>query len=123
MNTAIYVRVSTDQQAEKGYSIDTQLEACRKYALELGATNIEEFIDDGYSGAFIDRPALTSLREKLKKRQFDVVIAYAPDRLARKTIHLLIISEEMEKAGALRKFASVNFESTSEGELMYKFQG
>ncbi|MDF2571542.1 MAG: Resolvase protein [Sporomusa sp.] len=123
MYAAIYVRVSTDQQAEKGYSIDTQLEACRKYALELGAVTIEEFIDDGYSGEFIDRPALTSLREKLAKRLFDVVIAYAPDRLARKTIHLLIISEEIAKFGAMRKFASVNFESTSEGELMYKFQG
>lgn len=123
MNAAIYVRVSTDQQAEKGYSIDTQLEACRKYARELGATAVEEFIDDGYSGEFIDRPALTILREKLAKRLFDVVIAYAPDRLARKTIHLLIISEEIAKAGAQRKFASVNFESTSEGELMYKFQG
>lgn len=123
MNAAIYVRVSTDQQAEKGYSIDTQLEACRKYAIELGATNIEEFVDDGYSGEFIDRPALTALREKLKSRLFDVVIAYAPDRLARKTIHLLIISEEINKAGAMRRFASVNFEATSEGELMYKFQG
>ncbi|WP_425060953.1 hypothetical protein SCACP_17180 [Sporomusa carbonis] len=123
MNAAIYVRVSTDQQAEKGYSIDTQLEACRKYALELGATTIEEFVDDGYSGEFIDRPALANLREKLARKQFDVVIAYAPDRLARKTIHLLIISEEISKAGAMRKFASVNFESTSEGELMYKFQG
>ncbi len=123
MNAAIYVRVSTDQQAEKGYSIDTQLEACRKYAYELGATNIEEFVDDGYSGEFIDRPALSNMREKLTRKQFDVVIAYAPDRLARKTIHLLIISEEINKAGALRKFASVNFEATSEGELMYKFQG
>ncbi|WP_371371037.1 recombinase family protein [Sporomusa aerivorans] len=123
MNAAIYVRVSTEQQAEKGYSIDTQLEACRKYALELGATTIEEFVDDGYSGEFIDRPALTKLRKKLKDKLFHIVIAYAPDRLARKTIHLLIISEEISKAGAMRKFASVNFESTSEGELMYKFQG
>lgn len=123
MNAAIYVRVSTDQQAEKGYSIDTQLEACRKYALELGATATEEFVDDGYSGEFIDRPALARLREKLAKNFFDAVIAYAPDRLARKTIHLLILSEEIAKAGAMRKFASVNFEATSEGELMYKFQG
>lgn len=123
MNAAIYARVSTDQQAEKGYSIDTQLEACRKYALELGAINIEEFVDDGYSGEFIDRPALTRLREKLTNKEFNAVIAYAPDRLARKTIHLLIISEEIAKAGAMRKFASVNFEATSEGELMYKFQG
>jgi site-specific DNA recombinase len=123
MNAAVYVRVSTDQQAEKGYSIDTQLEACRKYALELGATDIEEFIDDGYSGEFIDRPELTRLREALVRKEIDVVIAYAPDRLARKMIHLLIISEEIVKAGAIRKFASVNFEATSEGELMYKFQG
>lgn len=123
MNTAIYVRVSTDQQAEKGYSIDTQLEACRKYALELGATDIEEFVDDGYSGEFIDRPALSKMREQLVQKKFDLVIAYAPDRLARKTIHLLILSEEISKAGAERKFASVNFEATSEGELMYKFQG
>lgn len=123
MNAAIYVRVSTEQQAEKGYSIDTQLEACRRYAFEVGATTIEEFVDDGYSGEFIDRPALTRLRNKLKNKLFDVVIAYAPDRLARKTIHLLIISEEINKSGAIRKFASVNFEATSEGELMYKFQG
>lgn len=123
MNTAIYVRVSTEQQAEKGYSIATQLEACRKYALELGATQIDEFIDDGYSGEFIDRPALTRLREGLVKKSYQAVIAYAPDRLSRNTIHLLIISEEIEKAGAMRKFASVNFEATPEGELMYKFQG
>lgn len=123
MNAAIYIRVSTDQQAEKGYSIDTQLAACRKYAVELGATQMEEFIDDGYSGEFIDRPELTRMREALARKEFAVVIAYAPDRLARKTIHLLILSEEIAKAGAQRKFASVNFEATSEGELMYKFQG
>jgi site-specific DNA recombinase len=123
MNAAIYVRVSTDQQAEKGYSIDTQLAACRKYALELGATNMEDFIDDGYSGEFIDRPALSGLRAALADKRIDAVIAYAPDRLARKTIHLLILSEEIAKAGAIRRFASVNFEETSEGELMYKFQG
>lgn len=109
MNAAIYVRVSTDQQAEKGYSIDTQLEACRKCAMELGAENIEEFIDDGYSGGFIDRPELTRLRESLARKEIDVVIAYAPDRLARKMIHLLIISEEIVKAGAIRKICFRQF--------------
>ena len=74
MKAAIYVRVSTDHQAEKGYSIDTQLAACRKYASVLGATNIEEFVDDGYSAEFIDRPELTRLRESLKTKKFDKVI-------------------------------------------------
>ena len=54
MRVAIYVRVSTDQQAEKGYSIETQLEACRRCAHELGAIAIVEFVDDGYSAEFIE---------------------------------------------------------------------
>ena len=46
-NVIIYARVSTLIQAEQGYSIDAQLEDCRKKAQELGATNIEEYIDRG----------------------------------------------------------------------------
>ena len=53
MNAAIYARVSTAAQAEKGYSLETQVEACRKKAVELGATFIKNYIDDGYSGAYL----------------------------------------------------------------------
>lgn len=58
MNVAIYARVSTTQQAEKGYSLETQIEACKKKAMEMGATSIKEYIDDGYSGAYLERPAV-----------------------------------------------------------------
>ena len=51
MNCAIYVRVSTQQQAEHGYSLQTQEESCRKKAQELGATSVKVYKDDGYSGA------------------------------------------------------------------------
>ncbi len=61
----IYVRVSTDAQAEKGYSLQTQLAACRKKAEELGATHIIDHVDDGYSGSYIDRPAMNDLRAAL----------------------------------------------------------
>lgn len=44
MNVAIYARVSTTQQAEKGYSLETQTEDCKKKAIELGATSIKEYI-------------------------------------------------------------------------------
>lgn len=62
MNIAIYARVSTAAQAEKGYSLETQVEACEKKAVSLGATFIKKYIDDGYSGAYLERPALDDLR-------------------------------------------------------------
>ena len=66
LRVAIYARVSTQEQAEHGYSLGTQLEACRQKAQELGAVTIREYIDDGQSGEFLDRPALTELRKGLK---------------------------------------------------------
>lgn len=123
MNAAIYVRVSTDQQAEKGYSIDTQLEACRKCALELGAGHIEEFVDDGYSAEFIERPHLTKLREAVKSKKFDLVVFYDPDRMARNLMHQLIIAEEIDKSGAELKFVAVNYDQSPDGKFMFGIRG
>ncbi len=120
---AIYARVSTAEQAEKGYSLDTQIEQCRRRAEELGAKAVEEFVDDGYSGEFIDRPALDRLRGRLAGREFAYVIVYDPDRLARNLAHQLILTEEMERAGAELLFVSVSFEQSAEGKLFYSIRG
>lgn len=120
---AIYARVSTAEQAEKGYSLDTQLEECRRRAGELGVKNTEEFVDDGYSGEFIERPALDRLRSQLASKEFAYVIVYDPDRLARNLAHQLIVTEEMEKAGAELVFVSVSFEQSPEGKLFYSIRG
>ncbi len=123
MNAAIYVRVSTEHQAEKGYSIDTQLEACRKCAREQGANHIEEFIDDGYSAEFIERPQLTTLREAVKSKNFDLVVFYDPDRMARNLLHQLIIAEEIDKSGAELKFVVVNYDQSPDGKFMFGIRG
>lgn len=123
MKVAIYVRVSTDQQAEKGYSIETQLEACRRYAWELHAVNLEEFVDDGYSAEFIERPGLTRLREAVKDKQFDIVIFYDPDRMARNLMHQLIIAEEIDKSGAELKFVAVKYDQSADGKFMFGIRG
>jgi DNA invertase Pin-like site-specific DNA recombinase len=58
---AIYARASTERQQERG-TISSQLEALRTAAEADGLEVIEEFIDDGYSGARLDRPALGRTR-------------------------------------------------------------
>ncbi|MBP2642245.1 MAG: Resolvase protein [Firmicutes bacterium] len=120
---AVYARVSTAEQAETGYSLATQLEACRKRAVMLGANHVEEFVDDGYSGEFIDRPAMVQLRSRLATHQLSAVIVYDPDRLARNLAHQLIITEEIEQAGAQLVFVSVTFEQSPEGKLFYSIRG
>ena len=70
MNVAIYARVSTTQQAEKGYSLETQIEACKQKALSMGSTSIKEYVDDGYSGAYLERPALDSMRDAVSANMF-----------------------------------------------------
>lgn len=98
---AIYTRVSTDEQAEKGYSLQSQLEACRRYAREHGFNIVAEYRDD-FSGAKLDRPDFSKLRESVSRNEIDVVIVYCADRLTRNLAHSLILREEFERAGVER---------------------
>jgi len=120
---AIYARVSTTEQAERGYSLPAQLDACRSAAKAMGATYIDEYKDEGYSGEFINRPAMDKLRETIKTTSYDAIICYDPDRLARNLAHQLLITEEIEATGAKLKFVSVSFEQSPEGKLFYSIRG
>ena len=120
---AIYARVSTDWQAEHGYSLETQVSACEKYAHDLGASTITNYIDDGFSGAYLERPRLDALRDALQARIYDYVIVYTPDRLARRLSHQLLITEEIEKSGAALHFVNAEYKTTPEGQLFYQMQG
>lgn len=122
-NVAIYARVSTDLQAEQGYSLQTQIDACTNRAHELGAQTIKNYIDDGYSGSYIERPAMDSLREALRSNVYDTVICYDPDRLSRNLSHQLIITDDIDRAGAKLVFVSVQFEQSPEGRLFYAIRG
>jgi site-specific DNA recombinase len=74
MRVAIYARVSSERQ-EKEHTIGSQLEALRNYAAQNGMEIVEEFTDEGYSGARLDRPALDLLgrdKNKLRRNSFTV---------------------------------------------------
>ncbi len=119
----LYARVSTDEQAEKGYSLQTQIDAMREYAAQNGMTIVRELCDD-YSGAKLDRPALDTLRALLERKEADAVIVYAADRLSRNLAHLLILREEFNRAGIeLHYMNRGKSENTAESRLMENVEG
>ena len=60
--TVAYRRVSTDKQAEEGYGLDIQEEKVVKHARDKGLTNLVLFIDDGFTGTKMERPALDGIK-------------------------------------------------------------
>ena len=116
--TAIYARVSTDEQAEKGYSLQTQVEACREYAALHSLQVITEIKDD-CSGASLDRPGLDELREMLDRGEINTVIVYTDDRLSRSLINFLVLREEWQSMEVeLHYVTRGKSDNTDEGKFM-----
>jgi DNA invertase Pin-like site-specific DNA recombinase len=92
---ALYVRVSTEEQAREGYSIEAQEQACRDEAVRAGATSITLFRDEGWSGTSVTRPALQDLLARLA--EFDAVYVWRLDRLSRSARDWTSILHEMQQ--------------------------
>jgi len=116
----IYARVSTEEQAKSGFSIDFQIREGKKKA---GTDEVKLYIDDGHSGEFLERPALTQLRSDVKGGLITKIICLDPDRLARKLMNQLIVTDEFEKRGAELVFVSGEYAKTPEGNLFYSMRG
>jgi len=98
--SAVYARVSTDDQADQGYSLPSQLESCRHYIEELGYSVIAEFREDD-SGVtpITDRPQGKRLIEAIKFHEVDVVVVYQVDRLSRDLVDLLVTIRNWLRTG------------------------
>lgn len=95
MKTAIYVRVSTLEQAEEGYSIDEQINKLQKYCEIKNWTVISIYKDGGFSGSNIDRPGLSRLVTDARRKKFDCVLVYKLDRLSRSQKDTLFLIEDV----------------------------
>jgi site-specific DNA recombinase len=124
LRAALYGRVSTEEQAEK-YGLASQISELRAYAKRKHYTVADggEFLDDGYSGADLERPALNRLREAIRAKAFQVVLIHDPDRLSRKLAHQLLLTEEFERAAVELEFVTVSKEATPEGRLLLQVKG
>ena len=80
---AIYVRVSTDEQRDNGYSIDSQLRMIKEYCEKNDYTIIDIYNDAGHSGKDLMRPDMQRLLKDIKSKKIDVLVAIKVDRLTR----------------------------------------
>jgi site-specific DNA recombinase len=124
MRVAVYVRVSTRQQAES-QTIEQQLERLRAHIQAQGWTLSDEsiFRDDGYSGAALNRPGLDRLRDQATARAFDCVLIFAPDRLARNYVHQVLLIEELERAGCQVQFLDRPMSHDPHDQLLLQIRG
>jgi site-specific DNA recombinase len=126
MKVAIYLRVSTLDQATRGntnrdgFSIPAQREACRRKAQSLNTTVIKEYVDRGESARSAARPALQQLLQDLvAKKDFDYVIVHKLDRLARNLHDDVMIGLAIEKSGAKLVSVTENIDETPSGRLLH----
>ncbi len=124
-NVALYARVSSEQQADAGTirsQISSLLEKITADGFSLPNTELQ-FVDEGYSGATLIRPALERLRDSIFSGAVDCVYVHSPDRLARKYAYQIVLMDEFQKSGAKIVFLNRKIGDTPEDDLLLQVQG
>jgi site-specific DNA recombinase len=103
MRVALYARVSTERQAERG-TIGSQLEQLRSHIAAAGHELVGEYVDDGHSGARLNRPGLDGLRDAAEAGLFEQVWCLSPDRLARAYAYQVLVLDELARFGVTVRF-------------------
>ena len=91
----VYVRVSTTEQAEEGYSLGEQEERLKKYCEAMDWQLAKVYVDPGYSGGNMDRPALKEMISEVEKGKADIVLVDKLDRLSRSQFDTLYMIQKV----------------------------
>ena len=124
IQAATYARVSSEQQAE-AHTIASQVAALRERLRTDGLVvpAAMEFLDDGYSGATLVRPALERLRDAAAAGGIDRLYVHSPDRLARKYAYQVLLVEELGRFGVEVIFLNRELGRSPEDDLLLQVQG
>ncbi|HEV3263108.1 MAG TPA: recombinase family protein [Gemmataceae bacterium] len=121
---ALYARVSSEQQA-KDNTVASQLSALKdrikKDRLRLDPELC--FVDEGYSGSTLIRPALERLRDQVAAGSIDRLYVHSPDRLARKYAYQVLLVDEFQRQGVEIIFLNHTIGSSPEEDLLLQVQG
>ena len=124
MRVALYARVSSERQAQQE-TIDSQLVALRQRATAEGCALLpdDEYVDDGYSGATLARPALERLRDRIAEGGVDRLYIDCPDRLSRRYAYQVVLLEEFKARGVEVVFLQRATGQSAEDTLLVQVQG
>ena len=120
----LYARVSSEQQAE-AHTIASQLAEIRvrMVADGLDLSTAIEFVDEGYSGSTLVRPALERLRDVAVAGGLDRLYVHSPDRFARNYAYQVLLMEELAHQGVEVIFLNRPLGQTPEDQLLLQVQG
>nr|RLF26238.1 MAG: recombinase family protein [Thermoplasmata archaeon] len=116
VRVAVYTRVSTEDQAKEGFSLDAQLDKLRSYCKARDWTIADEYVDDGYSGRTTKRPAYTRMMDEMDK--WDAILVIKMDRIHRNSKNFMLMMEQLKKEG--KEFVSMT-ESLDTSTAMGRF--
>lgn len=116
LKVAVYLRVSTTEQAKEGYSLGAQLERLRNYCMAREWEVAKEYVDDGYSGRSIKRPAYKLMMED--KDGWDMILVMKMDRIHRNSKNFMEMMDNLGKWG--KEFSSMQ-ESLDTSTAMGRF--
>lgn len=127
MLAVLYGRVSTEEQHRSGFSLSEQMKACRQRAQALAEADreplsIAEFTDD-VSGELLERPGLQAALDLVRNGSAALFICLDPDRLARRLMHQLLVTDEIECHHCRLEFVQHDYQETPEGRLFYQMRG
>lgn len=113
---AVYTRVSTEEQAKSGLSLDNQLEKLQYFCKSKGWDVVGEYVDDGYSGRNIRRPRYTIMMQEMD--QWDALVIYKMDRIHRNSMNFTKMMVNLNKNN--KEFVSMS-ESYDTSNVMGRF--
>lgn len=124
IEAAFYARVSGEQQAD-AQTIQSQIVALRERVVsdEILVPPNREFIDDGYSGATLVRPALERLRDLAAAGAIQRIYVHSPDRLARSYAYQVVLLDEWRRYGIEVIFLNKAIGQSPEDDLLLQVQG
>ena len=117
---AIYIRVSTQEQAELGFSLNAQQEALENYSKALGYEIFKVYKDSGKSAKDMNRPELMKLLKAAEEKKFSAIFTYKLDRFSRSIKDLILTIDKLKEWGIDFVSLQDKIETTSaSGKLMF----